>query len=251
MSVLSKLFLLGSGCAVALSSGPTGVDAKVAIHTKYSNTHFGQGRKRLMRTEKKQQQKSQAFLGYTTRARSTTPSFYHSSDDISAKLAALVSGGCNGLTVDTKIKNEGTGYDVSIDIATLSRNPEQPKKNKFFILFGEHARELISPESSLHFLESLCGQHADEMDQAKIDAVLAESEFQVIVNGNPNSRRKVEEGDYCLRVNGQGVDLNRNWDEKWIPADQSDSFAPADTNPGPKAFSEPETNIFRVSSKLL
>jgi len=30
-------------------------------------------------------------------------------------------------------------------------------------------------------------------------------------------------------------------------AARSDSFAPADTNPGPRAFSEPETNIFKVS----
>jgi hypothetical protein len=189
--------------------------------------------------------KSQAFLGYTTKAKSTTPSYYHSSDDIHEKLTSLVSSGCTGLTMETRSKSDGSGYDVSVDVVTINRNPDQPKKNKFFVLFGEHARELISPESALHFVESLCGQHGDDMDEAKIDGVLRDSEFQVIVNGNPNSRRKVEEGDYCLRVNGQGVDLNRNWDEKWIPADKSDSFAPADTNPGPRAFSEPETNIFK------
>ena len=29
---------------------------------------------------------------------------------------------------------------------------------------------------------------------------------------------KVEGGDFCLRVNENGVDLNRNWDEKWEPS---------------------------------
>lgn len=136
-------------------------------------------------------------------------------------------------------------YDVSVDIVSI-RKPGTDPKNKFFILFGEHARELISPESALHFIKSLCGQtELSNAEKEKIEKTLSNSEFKIVVNGNPNSRRKVEDGDFCLRVNGQGVDLNRNWDEKWIPADETDSFAPADTNPGPKAFSEPETNIFK------
>jgi hypothetical protein len=40
----------------------------------------------------------------------------------------------------------------------------------------------------------------------------------------------------------RGVDLNRNWALKWEP---DSVFASADTNPGPSAFSEPETQIFR------
>jgi len=43
-------------------------------------------------------------------------------------------------------------------------------------------------------------------------------------------------------VNPNGVDLNRNWDEKWSPEAVMDS---ADTNPGPKPFSEAETKIFK------
>ena len=40
-------------------------------------------------------------------------------------------------------------------------------------------------------------------------------EIWVIVNGNPTSRAKVEDGDTCLRTNENGVDLNRNWDSYW------------------------------------
>lgn len=117
------------------------------------------------------------------------------------------------------------------------------KKNRFFLLFGEHARELVSPESALHFLETLCGKtELAQRQKELIQRTLVNSEFRMIVNGNPNSRRRVEEGDYCLRVNANGVDLNRNWAEKWEP--EQDAIS-ADTNPGPKPFSEDETQIFR------
>ncbi|CEM07954.1 unnamed protein product [Vitrella brassicaformis CCMP3155] len=64
--------------------------------------------------------------------------------------------------------------------------------------------------------------------------------FSIVVNGNPQSRRRVENGDYCVRVNEHGVDLNRNWDDHWTP----ESNLGLDTNPGAKPFSEPETAIF-------
>lgn len=41
------------------------------------------------------------------------------------------------------------------------------------------------------------------------------NEFMLVVNANPGSRMQVEQGDWCLRVNPNGVDLNRNWDEHW------------------------------------
>lgn len=104
---------------------------------------------------------------------------------------------------------------------------------------GEHSRELVSPESALHFIKTLCGK-TDVSPGNQLD----NTEFRIIVNGNPNSRRKVEQGEYCLRVNDNGVDLNRNWDEKW---EASPGIDPSDTNPGPHAFSEDETKIFRDS----
>jgi len=107
-------------------------------------------------------------------------------------------------------------------------------------LFGEHSRELISPESGLYLLRVLCGDAEADGSVATSD-VLADSEFQMVLNGNPRSRAKVENGEYCLRVNPNGVDLNRNWDEEWSP----DATNMADTEPGPKPFSEPETRIFK------
>lgn len=37
----------------------------------------------------------------------------------------------------------------------------------------------------------------------------------MILNANPLSRQKVEGGEYCLRENENGVDINRNYDAHW------------------------------------
>jgi hypothetical protein len=160
--------------------------------------------------------------------------YFHTSDELSQELQRL-SSSCPGLSVETKTS---PGGEVSIDIASLKK-PDASPTNKMYFLFGEHARELISPESGLYMLKTLCGETSTS---EYANGVLDDTEFRVVLNGNPHSRRKVEDGDFCLRVNENGVDLNRNWDEKWEP---SPEFSPADTNPGKNPFSEPETRIFR------
>lgn len=135
--------------------------------------------------------------------------FYHSTDSIHDELRHL-SSRCPGMTLETKIAGSPDGRIRSIDVVSLKALGSEPV-NKNFILFGEHSRELISPESGLHFVKTLCGE-TDLSEQAK--HVLRDSEFQIVVNANPESRKKVEQGDFCLRVNPDGVDLNRNWDEK-------------------------------------
>ena len=42
----------------------------------------------------------------------------------------------------------------------------------------------------------------------------------------------MESGDYCLRTNEHGVDINRNWDDHWEPNDNTE------TNSGSFPFSE-------------
>jgi len=163
--------------------------------------------------------------------------FYHTSDDIHNELVGLAQR-CPELTLESREGQSDSGETVSIDVITV-KDAEASPKNKNFYLFGEHARELISPESGLHFIRSLCGE-TGLSDRAK--EALADNEYKIVVNGNPNSRQKVEQGNFCLRVNPDGVDLNRNWYEKWSPDAVMDS---ADTNPGPKPFSEAETKIFK------
>merc|ERR1719272_41827 len=61
-------------------------------------------------------------------------------------------------------------------------------------------------------------------------------------NANPISRRVVEQGNFCERLNPNGVDLNRNWDAHWVAADVGKI---GDAPPGDHAFSEPEARILR------
>jgi len=155
--------------------------------------------------------------------------WYHTTDQIHQELAALATR-CPDMKLETKMAD-----DRAIDVITIKAAGSSPKSKNFF-LFGEHARELISPESGLHFAKTLCGEVGDKDRTASI---LKDSEFQMVINGNPGSRKGVENGDYCLRVNPNGVDLNRNWDEQWNNLGQGDTY------PGTSAFSEPETRVFK------
>merc|ERR1719375_2616537 len=112
------------------------------------------------------------------------------------------------MTLETKSHAGEDGISRSIDVVTIKAPDSQPL-NKNFLLFGEHSRELISPESGLHFIRTLCGEVPSLADHAA--KVLRDNEYLIVVNGNPGSRQRVEQGDFCLRTNPEGVDLNRNW----------------------------------------
>lgn len=125
-------------------------------------------------------------------------------------------------------------------MSMVTFNKNQDKKNKAFVIFGEHARELISPETGLHFVKKLCG------DSEEVKAVKDNYELRMIVNVNPLSREKVEQGDFCKRENENGVDLNRNYKSHWTSVRFLYIIKEHDpemvrTAPGPFAFSEAET----------
>lgn len=160
--------------------------------------------------------------------------YYHTSTELREEVE-LLSKDCGGAMTLEKHSDSG----VDIDVVHV-RSPGSSPKNKVFILFGEHSRELIGPESGLRLLQLICGKATMDGDR-KVQNILRESEFQLILNGNPHSRNRVEGGDFCLRTNPNGVDLNRNWDEMWHKGASEGS----QTSPGPRPFSEPETRIFK------
>merc|ERR1740117_2683367 len=110
------------------------------------------------------------------------------------------------------------------------------------LVFGEHARELISPESGLHFAQTLCGQ-GNVAEGEHADALLNDVEFTLIPNANPIARKQVEKGAYCKRTNENSVDLNRNWGD--TNRDESLAGSGDETDPGPSGFSEPETKVLK------
>lgn len=158
---------------------------------------------------------------------------YHTTDEIREEIGRL-QGACNGML---EVTQEVEGQ-VTLDVATIRSTAQTPVRA--FLLFGEHSRELISPESGLHFLRVLCGEEHPPSGAPSPSDVLKGTSFQLVLNANPRSRMEVEAGDYCLRTNPNGVDLNRNWDEQWV--ESGDQSA---TNPGPSPFSEPETRILK------
>lgn len=164
--------------------------------------------------------------------------YFHTSAEIRSEVQRLA-GACNG-ALSMKTLQDSNDSSVSIDAVSIRAKGASPV-NRIFLLFGEHSRELISPESGLEFVRALC-EDSDLQVQGSASQLLQDSEFQIVLNGNPRSRRQVEAGNFCLRENPNGVDLNRNWDEKW-ESESAGHFA--DANPGPRPFSEPETRIFR------
>jgi len=160
--------------------------------------------------------------------------WYHTSDELIAQARSLAAA-CGGALSLKTVSEDG----VDIEVATV-RKPGSRPVNRVFILFGEHSRELIGPESGLHFLRVLCGAAAGDSARNAAET-LEDSEYLLVLNGNPRSRKMVEGGSWCTRANPNGVDLNRNWSEKW----RLSSASAADTYSGPKPFSEPETRIFR------
>lgn len=173
------------------------------------------------------------------------PSFYR--QDVADELQKLAGhGGCPGANLT--LIDEGPASSTHQGCKHLFRvqvhgRGAVPKRRAVFI-FGEHARELISTESALHFLETLCagGDQVDAVLHGK-HAVL----FDILPDLNPEMRAKavIGEGQWCQREDSDGVDLNRNYGggAHWSKSEVS-GFHPGETNPGPSAFSE-------VGSKLV
>jgi len=157
------------------------------------------------------------------------PKFYHTTSQITSELDELA-GSCKGLKLEKKSVGKNTVDVVRFD-------PNEKATHRTMVVAGEHARELIGAETALDFVKELC----KGTEQTK--AAVKDTEFMIILNANPGSRMKVEDGEFCLRVNPKGVDINRNWDTEWNAVGSMD--ANPDTNPGPKAWSEPETRLLR------
>lgn len=139
-----------------------------------------------------------------------------------------------------------------MDVVTIkgSSSDASPKQKAMFV-FGEHARELVTTESAVHFARSICGLGSIPPAQAR--AALAKVDFVLVPNANPLGRQQVENGAFCKRTNENSVDLNRNWGDdhrdnnarpmSLVDSGDIDDSLGDEENPGAKGFSEPETQI--------
>ena len=94
-------------------------------------------------------------------------------------------------------------------------------------VFGEHARELISSEIGLELVRTLSTRRPTKS-------------YLIIPVLNDWGRRRAETVNPCLRVNENGVDLNRNY-----PTQGKRDMKPGNTYAGPYPFSEKETRMVK------
>eukprot|EP00746_Dinoflagellata_sp_MGD_P003213 gnl/MRDRNA2_/MRDRNA2_106236_c0_seq1.p1 gnl/MRDRNA2_/MRDRNA2_106236_c0~~gnl/MRDRNA2_/MRDRNA2_106236_c0_seq1.p1 ORF type:complete len:463 (+),score=93.44 gnl/MRDRNA2_/MRDRNA2_106236_c0_seq1:164-1552(+) len=184
-----------------------------------------------------------ALCGFNASAQKLREQYpwYHLGDEIHSELDEL-SRDCAGVQFEftTQSLKNRNDEDVTLDVVRISQGSSEGKQKAFFV-FGEHARELISPETGLSFVRTLCGQ-GDPGNQDQVARVLGNTTFVILPNANPVSRKEVEFGKYCKRTNEENVDLNRNFGD----AHHDASIAKDDEmNPGPKGFSEPESQIIK------
>jgi len=160
--------------------------------------------------------------------------WYHTGDEIRSQMSDLLSS-CAQLGIHAEMTDGGANLDV-----LHIKHKYSSTVAKALFVFGEHARELISPESALGLVDSLCGRGANA--QFAEQTLKKGVEFIIVPNANPKSRKHVEDGYYCKRTNENGVDLNRNWGDAHR---SKGADGGSEDNPGPHGFSEPETRALR------
>lgn len=138
------------------------------------------------------------------------PPFYHTTRSIIDAVAAMADPAnerhCPGLSVVQASRQPAIPV---VHLSRASPGTSRRRRRRLFFLFGEHARELISPETALRVIEDLCGWH--EETRAQADTLLAFYDVRIVPVANPLGRARVEAGEFCRRTNEHDVDLNRNW----------------------------------------
>ncbi|MBN1153338.1 immune inhibitor A [candidate division KSB1 bacterium] len=134
----------------------------------------------------------------------------------------------------------------------VSDYPESEDDSEPDLLYmaNMHAREIITPEIILYFLQHLVSNYEIDSD---ITYLVDNLEFWLIPTQNPDGHVYVEEIDQWWRKNRRdngngtfGVDLNRNYGYMWGYNNAgSSSNTSAETYRGKSAFSEPESQVIR------
>jgi hypothetical protein len=134
----------------------------------------------------------------------------------------------------------------------VSDNPGTDEADEPEVLYiaNIHAREIITPEIVLYFLNHLVDNYGVDLD---ITDMIDHRQLWIVPTANPDGHVHVEEVDRWWRKNRRengdgtfGVDLNRNFGYNWAYDNIGSSPNPADeTYRGTSAFSEPETQALR------
>jgi len=156
-----------------------------------------------------------------------------------------------------KTQNAATGYDMKVFKITNSATDAALPNKPTLVLFGSiHAREYAPAELVTRFAEGLVNGYGTD---AEATWLLDNFAFQLVLNANPDGRKKAEAGSsWRKNVNNSnggncsassfGTDLNRNFPYHWNSVSGGSSGNQcAETYRGPTASSDPETqNLMRL-----
>ena len=216
-------------------------------------------------------------------------SYYHRTDEIFTLINSYAKQ-CPALEVSRVSDSETPPYTV-VDtmICTATDTSVEPEhKVPMLVVFGEHARELISSEIALRLVAMLCSpalearggwiladvdavggvEHLNElsklhrkamdglahygMSTAQVGTLLKRLLFKFVPVENLIGRRMVESSGtskLCHRMNGRSVDINRNYDNHF--GVHAKEYLPSEEYEGTRAFSEPETRITHAVAAAL
>ena len=152
---------------------------------------------------------------------------------------------------DSWEKTQGLGgYDIMV--LRMTNSAISGPKPKIFITSAIHANEYTTAELITHFAEFVAAGYGNDAD---ITWLLDYCEIHMILQANPDGRKKAEAGLYWRKNTNQnycsptstkrGADLNRNFQFKWNCCGGSSNDECHKWYHGAYAASEPETQAIQ------
>lgn len=203
--------------------------------------------------------------------------YYHTTDQVFAFVEQYAAAGCPVLHLE-HVSDQTDKYKVDsmvVRVVGSGSGRAGVRKAGALVVFGEHARELISSEIGMRLVAMLCapwaatrstplpdplaaahnlaiqnlGAYGRELEW--LENLLGEVDLRFVPVENPNGRRMVEgpAGKLCHRMNGRKVDINRNFDTHF--GVHPPEYLPSEEYEGLAAFSEPEARITRDVANAL
>jgi predicted deacylase len=149
-----------------------------------------------------------------------------------------------------KVRTGGApGYDIML--LRLTNSAVSGPKPRLLLNAAIHAREYTPAEVVTRFAEQLLAGYGTNADTTWM---LDHHEVHLILQGNPDGRKRAEAGtlwrrntdsDFCATPSAQGIDLNRNFPYLWGCCGGSSANGCSETYRGPSAASEPEAQALR------
>lgn len=191
----------------------------------------------------------QTSVNQFARALSGDMGAYHTYQEITDELAAVA----QAYPHITRLHSIGKSIEGrDLWALKISDHPELEEADEPGVLYTGtiHAREIITPEIIIDFMEILVNGYGAD---AHITHLVDNRQLWLIPMINPDGHVRVEIGDYFWRKNRRlnadssyGVDLNRNFSYKWgYDNIGSSNRTTTDTYRGTAPFSEPETQALR------